>query len=66
VPQALVVETALASHLSPDGVDRLEAALDSATVADLKSVRRVKKREAVLLEPFARHDGDHVASCKRD
>ncbi len=27
VPQALVVETALASHLSPDGADRLEAAL---------------------------------------
>ena len=27
VPQALVVEAALASHLSPDGADRLEAAL---------------------------------------
>jgi hypothetical protein len=27
VPQALVVETALVSHLSPDGADRLEAAL---------------------------------------
>src|SRR6266849_4945954 len=27
VPQALVVETALASHLSPDGADRLEEAL---------------------------------------
>jgi predicted transcriptional regulator len=27
VPQALVVETALASFLSPDGADRLEAAL---------------------------------------
>jgi predicted transcriptional regulator len=27
VPQALVVETALASHLSPDGADRLEAVL---------------------------------------
>src|SRR3974390_3448033 len=27
VPQALVVEAALASHLSPDGPDRLEAAL---------------------------------------
>jgi len=27
VPQALVVEAALASHLSPDGTDRLEAAL---------------------------------------
>ena len=27
VPQALVVETAIASHLSPDGADRLEAAL---------------------------------------
>ena len=27
VPQALVVETALASLLSPDGADRLEAAL---------------------------------------
>ena len=27
VPQALVVETALASYLSPDGADRLEAAL---------------------------------------
>lgn len=27
VPQALIVEAALASHLSPDGADRLEAAL---------------------------------------
>jgi predicted transcriptional regulator len=27
VPQALVVEAALASHLSPDSADRLEAAL---------------------------------------
>ena len=27
VPQALIVETAIASHLSPDGADRLEAAL---------------------------------------
>ncbi|WP_366514802.1 CopG family transcriptional regulator [Sphingomonas sp.] len=27
MPQALVVEAALASHLSPDGADRLEAAL---------------------------------------
>jgi hypothetical protein len=27
VPQAFVVEAALASHLSPDGADRLEAAL---------------------------------------
>ena len=27
VPQALIVETALASFLSPDGADRLEAAL---------------------------------------
>jgi predicted transcriptional regulator len=27
VPQALVVEAALASHLSPDGADRLESAL---------------------------------------
>jgi hypothetical protein len=44
----------------------LSTILDSATVADLKSVRRVKKIEAVLLEPFARHDGDHVALCKRD
>ena len=26
-PQALIVEAALASHLSPDGTDRLEAAL---------------------------------------
>lgn len=27
VPQALIVEAALTSHLSPDGADRLEAAL---------------------------------------
>src|ERR1700689_5491382 len=27
VPQAMIVEAALASHLSPDGADRLEAAL---------------------------------------
>jgi predicted transcriptional regulator len=27
VPQALIVEAALVSHLSPDGADRLEAAL---------------------------------------
>ena len=27
MPQALVVEAALAAHLSPDGADRLEAAL---------------------------------------
>jgi hypothetical protein len=35
VPQALVVEMALASHLSPDGADRLEAA-----VAQRKASRR--------------------------
>jgi hypothetical protein len=28
VPQTLIIEAALASHLSPDGADRLEAALD--------------------------------------
>ena len=33
VPQALIVEAALASHLSPDGADRLEAALARRLIA---------------------------------
>jgi predicted transcriptional regulator len=44
VPQALVVETALASFLSPDGADRLEAAL----------ARRLD-RLARILERIERH-----------
>jgi len=31
VPQAMIVEAAITWHLSPDGADRLEAALGPAT-----------------------------------
>ena len=44
VPQALVVEAALASHLSPDGADRLEAAL----------ARRLDRMN-LQIERFERH-----------
>jgi len=40
VPQALVIETALASELSPDGSERIEAALKSAPMGAFPRIPR--------------------------
>ena len=53
VPQALIVENALASYLSPDGADRLEAAL----ARRLDHITRVLER----LERHGRISGEALA-----
>src|SRR5882724_8292029 len=56
VPQALVVEAALASHLSPDGADRLEAALarrlDRIT-RHLERIERIERHVGISNEAMA-------------
>ena len=51
VPQALVVETALASYLSPDGSERMEAALGR------RLDRRLAELEACLRQAPAHAQG---------
>ena len=46
VTQALVVEAALASHLSPDGADRLEAALARRLDRITRHLERIERRLA--------------------
>ena len=53
VPQALVVETALASHLSPDGADRLEAALARRLDRLSRQVERLERHGNISNEAFA-------------
>ena len=53
VPQALVVETALASHLSPDGADRLEGALARRLDRLSRQVERLERHGNISNEALA-------------
>ena len=53
VPQALVVETALASHLSPDGADRLEAALARRLDRMMRQIERLERHVTIANEALA-------------
>jgi predicted transcriptional regulator len=53
VPQALVVETALASHLSPDGADRLEAALARRLDRMSRQIERLERHVTISNEALA-------------
>ena len=54
VPQALVVEAALASHLSPDGADRLEAALARRLDRMTRQMERLERHVTISNEALAR------------
>jgi len=53
VPQALVVETALASHLSPDGADRLEGALSRRLDRMTRQIERLERHATISNEALA-------------
>jgi len=53
VPQALVVETALESYLSPDGADRLEAALARRLDRMTRQLDRLERHGAISGEALA-------------
>ena len=53
VPQALVVETALASYLSPDNSERMEAALGRRLDRLTRQVERLERHVAVSNEALA-------------
>ena len=53
VPQALVVEAALASHLSPDGADRLEAALARRLDRMTRHMERIERHVDISNEALA-------------
>ena len=53
VPQALVVETALASLLSPDGADRLEAALARRLDRMARQLERLERHVTISNEALA-------------
>lgn len=53
VPQALVVETALASFFSPDGADRLEAALGRRLDRVAREMERLERHSAIANETLA-------------
>ena len=53
VPQALVVEAALASHLSPDGADRLEAALARRLDRMCRQIERLERHVTISNEAIA-------------
>jgi predicted transcriptional regulator len=53
VPQALVVEVALASHLSPDGADRLEAALARRLDRMTRQIERLERHVTISNEALA-------------
>jgi len=53
VPQALVVEAALASHLSPDGADRLEAALARRLDRMNRDIERLERHVTISNEAIA-------------
>lgn len=53
IPQALVVETALASHLSPDGADRLEAALARRLDRMARQIERLERHVTISNEALA-------------
>jgi predicted transcriptional regulator len=53
VPQALVVETALASYLSPDGSERLEAALGRRLDRLSRQMDRIERHISITNEALA-------------
>lgn len=53
VPQAQVVEAALASHLSPDGADRLEAALARRLDRMTRGIERLERHTTISNEAVA-------------
>jgi predicted transcriptional regulator len=53
VPRALVVETALASYLSPDGADRLEAALARRLDRITRQLERLERHGRISSEALA-------------
>jgi hypothetical protein len=53
VPQALVVEGALASYLSPDGADRLEAALARRLDRMNRQIERLERHVTISNEALA-------------
>jgi hypothetical protein len=53
MPQTLVVETALASHLSPDGADRLEAALARRLDRITRQFERLERHVTISNEALA-------------
>lgn len=53
MPQALVVEAALASHLSPDGADRLEAALARRLDRMTRQLDRLERHVTISNEALA-------------
>jgi predicted transcriptional regulator len=53
VPQALVVEAALASYLSPDGADRLEAALARRLDRLTRQIERLERHVTISNEALA-------------
>jgi len=53
VPQAVVVESALASHLSPDGADRLEAALARRLDRMSRQIERLERHVTISNEAIA-------------
>lgn len=53
VPQALIVETALASFLSPDGSERLEAALGRRLDRLVRQVERLERNVTISNEALA-------------
>ena len=53
LPQALIVEAALASHLSPDGADRLEAALARRLDRVTRQLERLERHVTISNEALA-------------
>jgi hypothetical protein len=53
VPQALVVETALSSYLSPDNSERMEAALGRRLDRLTRQVERLERHVSISNEAFA-------------
>jgi len=53
VSQALIVEAALASHLSPDGTDRLEAALARRLDRMSRQLDRIERQSSIISEAIA-------------
>lgn len=53
VPQALVIETALTSFLSPDGADRLEAALARRLDRMARHMERIERHTTISNEMLA-------------
>src|SRR5271167_2442847 len=53
VTQSLVLEAALASHLSPDGADRLEAALARRLDRMTRQIERVERHVTISNEALA-------------